>query len=68
MTLAMRIQPHAQGQHLSTDMGDGHPEQKLLRITLFLLRPHDAPHDAYHKGNDQDDPDDHVNWSVSAVA
>jgi hypothetical protein len=49
-------------------MGDGPPKQKLLRITFFLLRHHDAPHDADHEGYDQDDPDDHVNWSVSAVA
>ena len=48
-------------------MGGGPPEQRLLRIAFFLLRPYDAPHDA-DEGDDQDDPDDHVNWSVSAVA
>jgi hypothetical protein len=48
-------------------MGDGPPKQKLLRITFFLLRHHDAPHDADHEGYDQDDPDDHVNWSVSVA-
>ena len=44
------------------------PEQKLLRITFFLLRPNDSPHDTGHGGNHENDPDDHVKWSISAVA
>jgi hypothetical protein len=44
------------------------PEQKLLRITFFLLRPHDAPDDPGHKGNHENDPDPHMKWPVSAVA
>jgi len=44
------------------------PEQKLLRTTFFLLRLHDSPHDTGRGGNHENDPDDHVKWSISAVA
>ena len=43
-------------------------EQKLLRITFFLLCPNKSPHDTDHGGNHENDPDDHVKWSISAVA
>jgi hypothetical protein len=36
--------------------------------TRLTLRPRDAPRDTGHEGDDQDDPDDHVNRSISAVA
>jgi hypothetical protein len=44
------------------------PEQKLLRITFFLLRPHDAPYNTGHEGNHENNPDDHMKWPKSAVA
>jgi hypothetical protein len=36
--------------------------------TRLTLRAHDAPRDAGHEGDDQDEPDDHVKLSISAVA